>query len=129
MVDNLLVTDLNFRLGVWLDGEDSCAEEASAYELDEARVFLTADDVFVYFACLLRREDFALDHFAVEGHLEIGNVRAFGYGEDIGGFEPPVGGIFEGLVDSGEGDAVVDCCGYEVIDDAEGLGLGVAAAS
>ncbi len=48
-------------------------------------------------------DEFALGFLAVDPHGEAVDGGAFGYGEDVGGFELSVGVIAEGLLDAGDG--------------------------
>src|SRR5207302_1129745 len=91
-----------------LDGEDLHLQQVVAEVLQQSGVLGASDDAGVDVAGLLGLDEFAFDLLAVDDHGERVDAGAFGYGEDVGGFQATVGVVAEGRFDVGGRDLVVD---------------------
>ena len=103
-------------IAVGRDREDLELGQVVAEVLEQAGVLGAADDVGVDLAGLGGLDDLALDFLAVHPHGEVVEAGALGQGEDVGGFEGPVGVVAEGLFDVGDGDLVLDGDGHLVVE-------------
>ena len=112
---DLLVAQLDRGVAARLDGKDAHLQESPADELDQPGVLRAANDRFIDLPGLVCGQNFALDHLAIEGHLEVGQVCVLGKRKDVGGFEPAIRVVVEGLGDAGQGDLIVDLDIHEMV--------------
>ena len=108
IAQHLVVRQLDALLAVRLEGENSHLEQPLVRELQQRRILHRAHDVGVNLARLLGVEQFRLDEFAVDFHLEIFNRRALGHWEQKRPLLPAGIGIIKNLLHRRARHAVVD---------------------